>query len=173
MSAGLTLGKKLKDFRRIAGGRSQEWLAEKLGLARATINRWETHGAGTATVDQVELIADCIEKSMGELLGIVPGAPVDVENLATMLAEREKRIKELESQLQKTAENLQKTLTPQPLAAVEQQLSAIEGGSTPDRRWLIDYIANTASPIEVENLRKRIERKISIKKSKSRLPKSS
>ncbi len=49
---------------------TQAELGTILGLSRATINRWEKIGAGTATLDQVESIAGEIKATMSELLGL-------------------------------------------------------------------------------------------------------
>lgn len=53
---GLYLAKKLKEFRKRLG-KTQEEMAKTLDLTRATINRWEKNGAGSATLDQVEKIS--------------------------------------------------------------------------------------------------------------------
>lgn len=53
---GEIVASKLKQFR-AQEGKSQEWLAEQLGVSRATINRWETKGADNATVEDLRKIA--------------------------------------------------------------------------------------------------------------------
>lgn len=66
---GATFGSKLKEFRE-AKGLTQEELGDELGVSRATINRWEGHGAGTATLDMVESAQKLFQRSAAELLGI-------------------------------------------------------------------------------------------------------
>lgn len=96
---GSQLSIKLKEFRRVNSGESQGWLASKLGFSRATINRWETKGAGSATLDEVERIAAQMNKVVSELLGISQETPPSIEELARKVTNQAARIEELEAQL--------------------------------------------------------------------------
>lgn len=62
-------GKKLKQFR-LERHLTQEHLAEKASLARATINRWEKGGAGSATLDDIEIVAQSMGIYPSDLLGL-------------------------------------------------------------------------------------------------------
>lgn len=64
---GAKLSKKLRNLRK-AKGQTQQWLASLSGLSRATINRWETQGAGSVTLDELELVSQKLGISISELL---------------------------------------------------------------------------------------------------------
>ncbi len=66
---GIKLANYLKEIR-FKKGRTQQWLADKANLSRATINRWETKGAGSATLDEIEMLASQLEVSTLDLLGL-------------------------------------------------------------------------------------------------------
>jgi transcriptional regulator with XRE-family HTH domain len=64
---------KLKKFRADHDRMSQDKAAKEFGLSRATVNRWEGHGAGDATLDDLDRIAAVIGIKSYEL--IRPEAP--------------------------------------------------------------------------------------------------
>lgn len=83
-SLGLNLANYLRNYRMDRRGRTQEWLAGLIRVSRATVNRWERRGAGSATLDEVEQISHSIGVPVSELLGI----PSVTEGLATLSPEK-------------------------------------------------------------------------------------
>ena len=65
MGLGKLLSNKLKELRR---DKSQQWLADKLNTSRATINRWEVHGAESVTIEELEAISKLFGIDASELL---------------------------------------------------------------------------------------------------------
>lgn len=76
-SLGENFGERLRDSR---GKNSQEALGKAIGVDRATINRWENHGAGTATLDHLERASTFLKRGIEYLLGIEQ--KVDLAKLA-------------------------------------------------------------------------------------------
>ncbi len=66
---GTNLSKFMRNFRD-RNRQSQEWLADRVSLSRATVNRWEGHGAGAATLDEVGLMSAQLSADVSEMLGI-------------------------------------------------------------------------------------------------------
>jgi DNA-binding XRE family transcriptional regulator len=79
MRLGGNLAKALKKFRYDRRERTQAWLAKELGVTRATIIRWEKKDAGTASLNQVEDIANRLGIPIAELLGISVPAPRTID----------------------------------------------------------------------------------------------
>lgn len=68
----MTLAEKLKSIRKQAG-MSQEQLAEKLGVSRQAVTKWETD-AGIPDVENVIAISALFDISIDELLSNEKGA---------------------------------------------------------------------------------------------------
>lgn len=66
MEMGMTFGKKLKDIRKRAG-MSQERLAERLGVSRQAVTKWETD-AGTPELENITALSSLFHVSIDELL---------------------------------------------------------------------------------------------------------
>ncbi len=62
----MTFGEKLKVIRRQAG-MSQEKLAEKLGVSRQAITKWETN-AGIPDIENIMAVSTLFHVSIDELL---------------------------------------------------------------------------------------------------------
>lgn len=62
----MTFGEKLKEARKQAG-LSQEQLAEKIGISRSTVAKWET-GMGLPDIDNLKIISDLLDVSVDYLL---------------------------------------------------------------------------------------------------------
>lgn len=75
MKNGDKLSKELRKLRK-ARRESQSAIAKKVGVSRATLNRWEGHGAGTVTIDQLE--------QLGAALEAEPSAMISPQGVATM-----------------------------------------------------------------------------------------
>lgn len=75
MKNGDKLSKELRKLRD-AKGESQGAIAKKIGVSRATLNRWEGHGAGTVTIDQLE--------KLGTVLEAEPSAMISPQGVALM-----------------------------------------------------------------------------------------
>jgi transcriptional regulator with XRE-family HTH domain len=86
-SLGHNLSKTLRKLRK-SKGLTQDWVAISAGLSRATINRWETKNAGTATLDETEALAQSLGVSTSEMLGIGAGEPekTDLDAFARQVA---------------------------------------------------------------------------------------
>ncbi len=65
MGVGKELSFKIKSLR---GNKSQQWLADKAGIARLTINRWENKGTGSMTLETLERIAAAFDCAPWELI---------------------------------------------------------------------------------------------------------
>lgn len=68
----MTLAEKLKSMRKQTG-LSQEQLAEKLGVSRQAVTKWETD-AGIPDIENVMAISALFDISMDELLSNEKGA---------------------------------------------------------------------------------------------------
>lgn len=62
----MTLGKKLKEARKQAG-LSQEQLAEKLGISRSAVAKWETDG-GMPDIDNLKILSRLLDVSIDYLV---------------------------------------------------------------------------------------------------------
>lgn len=63
---GMTFAEKLKSLRKQAGI-SQEQLAEKIGVSRQAVTKWETE-AGTPDIENIKSISSLFDISIDELL---------------------------------------------------------------------------------------------------------
>ena len=72
----MTLGEKLKEARKQAS-LSQEQLAEKLGVSRSAVAKWET-GNGIPDVGNLKVIAQLLNVSIDYLLDDSEGVDVSV-----------------------------------------------------------------------------------------------
>lgn len=72
----MTLGETLKETRKQAS-LSQEQLAEKLGVSRSAVAKWET-GNGIPDVDNLKVIAQLLNVSIDYLLDDREGMEVQV-----------------------------------------------------------------------------------------------
>lgn len=74
MSLGRNLANSLIKFRGFDKRRTQKWLADMIGVSRATVNRWEKRGAGDASLQEIETIAQKTEIPIMEVIGLVPAS---------------------------------------------------------------------------------------------------
>lgn len=81
----MTLAEKLKTTRRQAG-LSQEQLAEKLGVSRQAVTKWET-GAGIPDIENMRAISVLLDLSIDELLSNERPAPKPADYLFESVTE--------------------------------------------------------------------------------------
>lgn len=79
LNLGLSLSKAIRDCR-IRHRETQGSLAEATGLARQTIIKWEQDG-GTATLNDVEKIANHYGLAPGDFLGLLPLSKLRKEDI--------------------------------------------------------------------------------------------
>ena len=82
----MNLGKKIAELRK-KNNLSQEELAEKVGVARQTISKWEI-GDTTPDINQVKIISKIFNISIDELEKIVQDIDPSAEFNKTMIAEQ-------------------------------------------------------------------------------------
>ena len=95
----MTLGEKLKEARKQAS-LSQEQLAEKLGVSRSAVAKWETDN-GIPDVGNLKVIAQLLNVSidyllddregMDNLLGILTDAPFGIPSLLNSIKNTDKQ----------------------------------------------------------------------------------
>lgn len=81
----MTFAEKLKNIRRQAG-MSQEQLAEKLGVSRQAVTKWETD-AGIPDIENIMAISALFDISIDELLSNEKGAKRSAEYLFESVTE--------------------------------------------------------------------------------------
>ena len=81
----MTFAEKLKSIRKQAG-MSQEQLAEKLGLPRQAVTKWET-GAGIPDIENIMALSALFDISMDELLSNERGAKKPTDYLYESIME--------------------------------------------------------------------------------------
>lgn len=95
-----------------AGGQSQQWLADILNLSRATINRWETKGAGSATLDELEIISRILQAPLDELLGLPKEKPGSARaaSLAAIVKQQEEELEIKECVIEDLTKEIERAL---------------------------------------------------------------
>lgn len=81
----MTFSEKLRQLRE-RENLSQEKLAEKLGVSRQVITKWE-NGTGTPKIENLKGIADCFHVSLDELLGRTNASDKDLASQYRMAIE--------------------------------------------------------------------------------------
>ena len=81
----MTLAEKLKSIRKQAG-MSQEQLAEKLGVSRQAVTKWETN-AGIPDIENVMALSALFDISMDELLSNEKGTKKPTDYLFESITE--------------------------------------------------------------------------------------
>jgi transcriptional regulator with XRE-family HTH domain len=71
MTLGRRIAEELKNYRE-KSRKSQEVLAKEVGVSRATLNRWERHGAGAATANEIERIFAITRPGFDLLSAVTP-----------------------------------------------------------------------------------------------------